>query len=274
MNLSRSLKKQYTKKDTGPNLLAMKKLIYPEISVVIPCYKEAGVIRQNLLIVAEFLQIHFARFEIIVVTDGSPDKTPALVKALKQERKNLDLTLLSFSKNRGKGAAVRAGVLKSQYDPVIFLDADLTIAIEELKNFLPALASSDIIIASRLLSGSQFEEPSPWHRVLMARGFHLLQIFILGNFEFPDTQCGFKLFRRSAALDLFSHSTINRFAFDAEILFLARQRNYKITTLPVNIKRDLRNTNVRFFRDSLNMLFDLIKIRWQSLSGKYSQKHL
>ncbi len=242
----------------------------PEISVVVPCYKEAGVIRANLLTIAHFLQLNFARFEIIVVTDGSPDTTPALVRTLQQERKNLPLTLISLPRNLGKGAAVRVGVLKSQYDPVLFIDADLTIGIDELEKFLPALARSDIIIASRLLSGSKFEEPSPWHRVLMARCFHLLQIFILGNFEFPDTQCGFKLFRRQVALDLFQRSRINRFAFDAEILFLARKHNYTITTLPVHIKRDLRNTNVRLLQDSANMMIDLFKIRWNSLLGRYN----
>ncbi len=244
--------------------------MYSKISVVIPCYKEAAVIQDTLLTVHAFLKPRFERFEILVVTDGSPDETVSVVKDVQMNHPDIPIVLFSFKKNHGKGAAVRKGILKSTYDPILFLDADLTISIEELESFLSALKNNvDIVIASRLLSGSHFEEPSPWHRILMARIFHLLQSFILGNFEFPDTQCGFKLFRRSAALNLFRKATIRRFAFDAEILFLARQNNYKITTLPVIIKRDPRNTNVRIIHDSLNMIFALFKIRLNQLSGRY-----
>lgn len=243
--------------------------MYPEISLVIPCYKEATVIDKNLRIIVQFLTPRFTRFEILIVADGSPDATVANVQAFQKKYPEIPITLLSFKKNRGKGAAVRAGILQSHYDPVLFLDADLTISIQELEKFMLALENTDIIIASRLLSGSHFEEPVPWYRILMARSFHVFQIFILGNFEFPDTQCGFKLFRRSTAMELFGQSTIDRFAFDAEILFLARRYNYKITTLPVIIQQDLRNTNVRIFFDSLNMIFALLKIRWNDLTGGY-----
>lgn len=244
--------------------------MYSEISVVIPCYKEASIIRETLLTVDAFLRPRFTRFEIIVVTDGSPDGTADAVRHVQKEYPAIPVILFSFEKNLGKGAAVKTGILKSSYDPILFLDADLTISITELEAFISALKNNvDIVIASRLLSGSHFEEPSPWHRILMARIFHLLQIFILGNFEFPDTQCGFKLFRRSAALHLFRKATIRRFAFDAEILFLARKNNYKITTLPVIIKRDPRNTNVRIIHDSLNMIFALFKIRLNQFSGRY-----
>lgn len=244
--------------------------MYSEISVIIPCHKEAAVIRETILTVDSFLKPRFERFEIIVVTDGSPDDTVTVVKTVQKEHPEIPLLLFSFEKNLGKGAAVRTGVLKSSYELILFLDADLTISITELEAFVSALKNNvDIVIASRLLSGSHFEEPSPWHRILMARIFHLLQIFILGNFEFPDTQCGFKLFRRSSALNLFRKATIRRFAFDAEILFLARKNNYKITTLPVVIRRDPRNTNVRIVRDSLNMIFALFKIRLNQISGRY-----
>ena len=247
---------------------------HPEISVVIPCYKESEVIRKNILTIFSFLHPRFERFEIIIVTDGSPDDTLAITEALRKERQDIPLRIFSFTKNHGKGMAVRTGIVKSIYDPVMFLDADLTIPIEELEKFLPALKNTDIVIASRLLTGSHFEEPSPWHRILMARVFHLLQILIIGNFEFSDTQCGFKLFRREVALDLFGRSLIHRFAFDAEILFLATKRNYKVTMLPVMIKNDPRNTNVRIIRDSINMIFALLKIRYNHISGRYTNtKH-
>jgi dolichyl-phosphate beta-glucosyltransferase len=242
---------------------------YPEISVVVPCYKEAEVIETNIRLLDTYLKEHFERYEIIVVTDGSPDRTKENVEHFGQSHPEVPLVLIPFALNQGKGAAVKEGILASRYDPVLFIDADLTIPIEELEPFMVALDSADIAIASRLVSGSSFEEPAPWYRTLLARGFHLLQILLLGNFEFPDTQCGFKLFRRSVALTLFRKITIKRFAFDAELLFLATRHNSKVVSLPVTIKKDPRNTNVRPLHDAVNMLFALLKIRWNQITGRY-----
>lgn len=242
---------------------------FNQISVVVPCYKEAGIIEANIQTLYDYLKESFEFFEIIIVTDGSPDGTRENVERYGNAHPYVPLILVPFAANQGKGAAVKAGVLVSKYDPVLFIDADLTIPIQELKKFISAIASADIAIASRLVSGSSFEEESPWYRVIMARGFHLLQVLLLGNFEFSDTQCGFKLFRREVALKLFKKITIKRFAFDAELLFIANKYNFKVAILPVRIKKDTRNTNVRPVRDAINMLFALIKIRLNSWSGRY-----
>lgn len=247
---------------------------YPEISVVVPCYKEAEVIEANLKTLDTYLKGHFERYEIIVVIDGSPDRTRENVERLGNARPEIPLVLLPFAKNQGKGAAVKAGVLASRYDPVLFIDADLTIPIEELEKFLTALQSADMAIASRLVSGSRLEEPIPWHRTVMARGFHLLQILLLGNFEFSDTQCGFKLFRRDTALRIFQKLTVRRFAFDAELLYLASKLNLSVAVLPVTVKKDSRNTNVRVLRDSLNMLLSLFRIRLNDWTGRYQENKL
>lgn len=255
-----------------PNDVFMK---HPEISVVIPCYKEAEVIAANLRTVHAYLLDHFDRHEIIVVTDGSPDGTANIIEAFAKDHSDIPLVHIRFPKNRGKGAAVKAGILKSSLDPVLFVDADLTIPIEELEEFVGVLDTSDadMVIASRLASGARPEEPTPWYRTITTRGFHLLQIFILGGFEFSDTQCGFKLFRRPVALDLFRTVTINRFAFDAELLFIARKHGCRVTILPVTIRRDPRNTNVRIVRDSVDMFFALLRIRCNDLVGKYADRH-
>ncbi|MGK2848834.1 MAG: glycosyltransferase [Minisyncoccota bacterium] len=245
-------------------------MTYPEISVILPCYKEADVITTNILIVARYLTAHFDRYEIIVVVDGSPDHTHQIVKKLQKEHAEIPLVLITFPVNQGKGSAVKAGVLASQYDPILFLDADLTIAITELGRFLTALDTSDMVIASRLIGGSKFHEPISWYRIIFARGFYLLQALILNNVRYPDTQCGFKLFRRETALALFSKITVQRFAFDAELIFLARRLHTRITTLPVTILRDLRNTNVSILRDPINMFFALLKIRLNDWRGKYN----
>ncbi len=240
-----------------------------EISIVVPCYKEAGVIEVNIETLYAYLKTRFDRFEIVVVTDGSPDDTRKNIEQLGMTRPEIPIVLIPFKQNQGKGAAVKAGVLASKYDPILFIDADLTIPIDELEKFVSALDSADIVIASRLVSGSHYEEPAPWYRVVMARGFHLLQILLLGNFEFSDTQCGFKLFRRETAIKLFKKITIKRFAFDAELLFLARKYNSKVDILPVIIKKDSRNTNVNTLSDPINMLAALFKIRFNDLFGRY-----
>lgn len=241
----------------------------PEISVVVPCYQESAVIESTLSTLSLYLTQHFDRFELIVVTDGSPDDTRDKVERFGQIHPDVPLTLISFQKNRGKGAAVKEGVLSSRYDLVLFIDADLTIPIEELEKFLPSMQSSDIAIASRLAPGSIFEERAPWYRTVLARGFHLLQILLLGNFEYSDTQCGFKLFKKDIARTLFQKVQIKRFAFDAELLFLAKKMNFPVAVLPVTIKKDPRNTNIDTLRDPINMFGALIKIRFNDLLSKY-----
>lgn len=245
--------------------------MHSSISIIIPCYKEREVIAPNIIAIHAFVQERFERHEIIVVTDGSPDGTASAVDDMKQSHPEIPLEHIAFSENRGKGAAVRAGFLMAKHDFVLMIDADLTISITELGNFLPAIEHADMAIASRLVPGTVFEEPTPFHRVLTARVFHVLQMIILGNFEFSDTQCGFKLFRRERTLPLFRALTIERFAVDAEMLFLARRMNLRVAILPVRILKDARNTNVRIVRDSINMLGALLKIRWNESLGRYDR---
>lgn len=243
---------------------------YQEISIIIPCYKESAVIEGTIAAIFSYLHENFERFEIIVVTDGSPDDTPEKVKSFGQRHSEIPLKLISFKKNRGKGAAVKEGVLASQYELVLFLDADLTISIEELGKFLPAIETSDIAIASRLVPGSIFEERTPWYRTILARGFFFLQMLLLGNLKYSDTQCGFKLLRKDVARELFERVLIKRFAFDAELLFLAKKMNFSVTVLPVTIKKDARNTNVHVLRDPFDMFFALLKIRSNFWFGYYN----
>lgn len=244
--------------------------MHSEISVIIPCYKEADVIQNTLQTLSQYLSERFERFEIIVVIDGSPDKTQENVRHFGNTHPEVPLTIIPFVKNQGKGSAVKTGVLRSRYDPILFTDADLAVPIQELEKFLSALTTNDIVIASRLIPGSRFEEPVPLYRTVLARGFYILQIIVLGNLKFPDTQCGFKLFRRTIALPLFQHLTVKRFAFDAELLFLAQKAKAKIATLPVTIRKDSRNTNVKALRDPINMFSALLKIRFNDWRGKYT----
>lgn len=242
---------------------------YQEISVVVPCYKESAVIESTLMTLSSYLENTFERFEIVVVIDGSPDDTAKKVQTFGEKHSHIPITLISFNKNQGKGAAVKEGVLASRYEFILFTDADLAVPIEEVEHFIFALSSSDMAIASRLLPETIFEDPAPWYRTLLARGFYILQILILGNIQHPDTQCGFKLFHKNQARVLFKGIRIKRFAFDAELLFLAKKLKLSVATLPVTIKKDTRNTNVRVLADSFNMFFALILIRFNSWLGRY-----
>lgn len=243
--------------------------MFSSLSVIIPCYKEREVITLNILAVHAFVQDRFQEHEIIAITDGSPDGTRDEIERVNAAHPEIPLQHITFSKNRGKGAAVRSGFLAAKHEFVLMIDADLTISITELDNFMSAIRNADMAIASRLAPGTVFEEPTPFHRMLTARGFHILQILLLGNFEFSDTQCGFKLFRREKTQALFQALSIERFAFDAEMLFLVRRMNLRVAILPVRILKDARNTNVRIIRDSISMLGALVKIRWNELLGRY-----
>lgn len=239
------------------------------ISVIIPCHDEAEIIADNIRTVNDYLRSRFRAYEIIAVSDGSSDDTVRILEQIRIESPEIPLVLIAYDRNRGKGYAIRQGFSKSRYEAILFLDADLAVSIEELGRFLPHLTAENIVIASRALSETVFEEPVPWYRAFMARGFRFLQMLILGN-TLGDTQCGFKLFSRTAAQTIFPRLTVDRFAFDAEIIYLARLFGYPIVELPVTIARDTRNTNVRVIRDPINMLFALIKIRMNVLLDRYS----
>lgn len=240
-----------------------------KISVVIPCFNEGQVIYSNIKKIAQYLSSRFATFEIIIVSDGSTDNTVKEATRAQEELPGVQIRIIANPRNQGKGQAVKDGALKSQYDVIMFLDADLTIPIEELEKFLPFLETSDILIASRLLPETVFKEKNPWYRTILARGFQIIQILILGNSEIIDSQCGFKVFKKDVALHIFPLLTIKRFAFDAEILFLANKLGYSIKQLPVTIQKDNRESHIRFISDPINMFLSLLKIRMNSVLGKY-----
>lgn len=244
---------------------------HPEISVVIPAYNEEKTIVKNVLEVDTYLASRFERYEIIVSSDGSHDHTVEQLERLKGDHPSLPLLVVALKRNHGKGMAVKKGILASHYDPVMFLDADLTIPIEEVECFVPQMKYHPIAVASRLHSETSFEEPVPWYRQLMARGFQILQMIVIGNSRITDTQCGFKMFRRDVAMHIFPLVTISRFAFDAEMFFLAHKFGYGIKQMPIRVKKDSRESRVSVLRDPINMFHGLIKIRINNWNGKYDR---
>jgi len=239
------------------------------ISVIIPCFNEGKTIRQNIQKIHVFLSNNFEVFEIIAVNDGSLDNTLSELEAIAKE---LPLKIINHEKNAGKGKAVRDGILASQYEIVMFLDADLAIPIESLLAFIAEIENGhDLAIASRFVPSLTILRPVLWYRKIMERIFRLLRMAILNNWNIKDTQCGFKVFKASTAKRIFAMATVNRFAFDSEIIFIAKKFGYFIKELPITLQNPPQSS-VRMFFDPLNMFFSLFEIRLNDLKGIYPWK--
>jgi dolichyl-phosphate beta-glucosyltransferase len=238
------------------------------ISVIIPAYNEESRIQPTIERIHSYLSEKFRDFEIIVVDDGSTDKTVPVVENLGRGRGNI--RLIHYPENSGKGYAVKTGVLASRSDFLLTCDADQSTPIEELEKLFPFMEKGfDVVIGSRGLSESDIVVRQPWYRERMGKTFNMLvRALVIGGFK--DTQCGFKLFRGDAARRLFRKSLISGFSFDVEILFLAEKEGFRIKEVPVKWLNS-PNSRVRIIRDSAKMFVELFKIRAYWLSGKYSE---
>jgi len=218
--------------------------------------------------VYSYLQKHFSSFEIIIVDDGSTDRTAQEIKKIS---KDIPIRYIHEKVNSGKGKAVRDGILAASpsSDIIAFADADLGLPIEQLENFMQSHKDGiDIAIASRFMPGSVTKRPSVWHRWIMERIFRFIRILIINNSDIRDTQCGMKSFRKQAAFDIFPILQINRFAFDAEIIFVAKKRKWSVLEIPATVDNPIES-HVRLLRDPINMIADLIRIRIYSIKGQY-----
>jgi len=230
----------------------------PELSVVIPAYDEQARIVVTLVRTLEYLALRHPSSEVIVVDDGSRDETASVVEEL--ARTESRLRLIRLGANRGKGAAVRTGVLASHGARVLFMDADLATPLEELDKLLVyARQGCDVVIGSRGLSESDIRERQPIARELMGRTFNVIvRSLLLGGYR--DTQCGFKLFTRAAAQDLFGSQTLDGFAFDVEVLLLAKERGYRMREVAV-VWYHAPNSKVSPVTDASRMFVDLLRMR-------------
>jgi dolichyl-phosphate beta-glucosyltransferase len=230
------------------------------LSIVIPAYNEEKRIAKSLRAVFDYLAAKPFGAEIIVVDDGSTDRTAEAAAAALAGR--VPHRVLKRGKNIGKGYSVREGVLASSGQAVLFTDADLSTPIEELDKFLPRLEEGyDIVIGSRALPGCDIRVPQAAPRRAMGRFFNrLVRLFVMKGSRCPDTQCGFKVFRRAAAVDLFSRLETKGFSFDVELLVLAGKAGYRVAEVPI-VWCDSPPSRVRIVRSSWQMLRDLLRIR-------------
>ncbi|HMO01529.1 MAG TPA: glycosyltransferase family 2 protein [Oligoflexia bacterium] len=233
-----------------------------EISVIVPAYNEETRLKPTILEIDQYLSSKQVNYEIIIVDDGSTDGTAVLIKEL--AKNNPNIKPISSQKNYGKGHAVRSGMLAAAGEYVIFADADGATPFAEIERLLAAMRRGvALAIGSRALPSRETKVKTYFYRKLMGRVFNAVANLILIP-GIADTQCGFKMFTRNAAQEIFSRATINRYAFDLEILFLARKLNFPIAEVPINwINKP--GSKINLLTDSAKMLFELIKIRLRHL---------
>ncbi|MBI4465782.1 MAG: glycosyltransferase family 2 protein [Acidobacteria bacterium] len=237
------------------------------LSVVIPAYNEAYRITQTLLDVLRYLASRSETWEVVVVDDGSTDDTVEQVQKVCGEASHV--RLLRHPTNRGKGSAVRTGMLAARGEFVLFTDADLSAPIAEMDRLLEPLRSGyDVVIGSRALRREWITAHQSPLREFAGRFFNLC-LRQITRLNFQDTQCGFKALRRETVQAIFSRQKISDFGFDVEVLYLARKLGFRTLEVPVHWAHS-EGTKVRLGRDGLAMFLDLLRIRWNDWRGRYS----
>lgn len=237
----------------------------PELSIVIPAYNEELRLPTTLERIAAYAERSDREVEVLVVDDGSTDRTAAVAESFRGRIPAL--RVVSNGRNRGKGYSVRHGVRESRGRIVLFTDADLSAPIEEADKLIEALEHFDLAIGSRAVNRSLITVHQSAFREFAGILFNKV-VRVSLRLPFVDTQCGFKAFLRERCRILFEQQTIERFGFDPELLYLARHHGLRAVEIPVRWGHSPA-TKVSMLRDSMQMFLDVFKIRWNSLLGRY-----
>jgi len=239
-----------------------------DLSIIIPSYNEEARLPGTLQRIAEYLPTLKLRTEVLVVDDGSTDRTAAVAESF--HGKLTGLRVLSNGTNRGKGYSVRHGMLEAQGDMVLFTDADLSAPIEEAEKLLRPLNNGyDVAIGSRAMDRSLISTRQSIFRETAGIIFNKIVRMVL-RLPFVDTQCGFKAFRRERCRIIFEQQRIEGFGFDPELLYLARHYGLRAIEIPVRWGHS-EATKVNMLGDSLKMFGDIFTIRWNAMSGRYAR---
>jgi glycosyltransferase involved in cell wall biosynthesis len=240
-------------------------------SIVIPAYNESERLQASLEKVVAFLAEQGWPAEVLVINDGSRDNTPDIIRQF--AARYPFVRLIENPGNRGKGYSVRNGMLQATGDVVLFTDADLSAPITEAPKLFAEIANgADVAFGSRWLVAKMQTERQSILRQIAGRMYNILMRLILG-LKYKDTQCGFKAFNRRAIETIFTRQHIERWGFDVELLFLAKKFRMKIVEVPVAWAHDDRS-KINPLVDGIKMFGEMVSIRWNSLTGKYSVPHL
>ena len=238
------------------------------LSVIIPAYNEEKRLAKTLREIAKYLRIQSYIWEIIVVNDGSKDNTAQVVREMSSEIENL--RLIDNKENHGKGYVVRQGMLESKGKYRVFTDADNSTSIDQVEKMWPEFEKGfEVVIGSRDIKGAKLAVPQPWIRRRIGDVFNLMVQIVCGLWGIWDTQCGFKGFTKRAIEDIFPKCIIDRFAFDPEILVVAKRFGYKIKEIPIIWIND-PESKVKL-KNMINMGKDLFKIRLNIIKGLYEK---
>jgi len=237
----------------------------PYLSIIIPAYNEEHRLPKTLEQVLSFIQVQDYPVEVIIVENGSQDRTFQIAHSFAERYPQFRVLKAT---ERGKGLAVQLGMLEALGEYRFMCDADFSMPVTEIKRFLPPiLRTYDVAIASREAPGAvRYNEPH--YRHLVGRIFNSL-IRLLALPGLHDTQCGFKCFRGPVAEELFQRQTLTGWSFDVEVLYIARQRGYKVIEIPIPWYFN-SESKISVMRDSIRMALDLLTIRFNGLRGIYS----
>jgi dolichyl-phosphate beta-glucosyltransferase len=242
----------------------------PELGVVIPAFNEESRLDSSLKRIVAFFRDRGIEFEVIVIDDGSEDRTDTVAR---EAGRSLGLSnrirVLRNSHNRGKGYSVRRGMLETVAEYALLTDADLSTPIEDFNKLEDEIYARgcDIALGSRDVPGAILEKRQPWYRENAGKAFNRVVRFITG-LPFRDTQCGFKLFKMSTCRDIFREQRIEKFAFDVEVLFIARKWGLRLTEVPITWRHS-EGSKVQISRDFLRTAADVLRIRWNDYQGLY-----
>lgn len=237
-----------------------------KLSVIIPVYNEQNRFKKEFKNYYDFLRKQKYKWELIIVNDGSVDKTQTIIKKEIKNKKNVKL--ISYKNNQGKGYAISQGVKNSNGKYILFCDIDQSVPIETINTFFKFFKKgSDVVIGSRRVEGAKILVHQPKTRELLGRGFTALVNTLIYK-GIKDSTCGFKAFENKASRKIFSKITVYDWAFDAEILFICKKKNLKISQAPVAWS-DVKGSKVSIKKDVPKSLKGLLKIHLNNILGKY-----
>lgn len=242
------------------------------LSIVIPAFNEEQRLRETLDRLVDYCRSTRSAFEILVVDDGSVDRTSGIVQSCAAESEPGMIRLLSHQPNRGKGFSVRQGALAAGGDLMLMSDADLSTPIAELEKLQNELETSslDIAFGSRGVAGAEIQIHQPWYRERLGKGFNRLMRLITG-LPFQDTQCGFKLFRMSTCRPVFERQQLEGFAFDVELLFIACKWGLQVREIPV-VWHHSPDSKVQPVTHAPSVIVDLLRLRLNNANGIYDRR--